>query len=59
MKKRIQDKLQSWKAKTLNNVGKEVLIKVVVTTILTYAMSILKLPTTWCSKINSLVEDFW
>lgn len=55
----IQDKLQSWKFKALNNVGKEVLIKVVVIAIPTYAMSILKLPTPWYSDTNAFIADFW
>lgn len=59
LKDRIKDKLNGWRTKTLNQAGKEVLIKSVITAIPSYVMSIFKLPKTWCSKINALIADFW
>lgn len=47
LKERIQNKIQGWRAKLLNNAGNEVLIKAIITTIPTYAMSVFKLPNTW------------
>lgn len=35
------------------------LIKFVITAILTYMMSIFKLPKIWCKEINALITGFW
>lgn len=44
IRERICAKLQGWKENLLNQAGKEVLIKVVIQTIPTYAMSIVRFP---------------
>lgn len=59
LKKRIRDKLHSWRNHLLNNAGKEVLIKSVITLIPTYVMNVLKLPNTWCKEVNSMIAQFW
>lgn len=41
----------------LNQSGKRVLIEVAITAIPTYAMSVFYLPKTWCSEINSMIEN--
>lgn len=46
LKERISDKIQGWRNRLLNNVGKEVLIKAVITAIPSYAMSVFKFPAT-------------
>lgn len=56
---RIQGKLHGWRSKTLNHVGKKVLIKSVIITIPTYAMSVFSLPQTWCYERNAMIADFW
>lgn len=43
----------------LNNAGKEVLIKSVITLIPTYAMHVFRLILTWCSEINAMIARFW
>lgn len=43
----------------MNQAGKEVLIKTVITTIPAYVMSIFHLPKPWCSEINSPIAFFW
>lgn len=59
LKDRISSKITSWRNKMLNNAGKDVLIKSVVTTLPTYVMSVFKLPISWCDEINSMVAKFW
>lgn len=59
IKDRIAGKMEGWKESLLNQAGKEVLIKSVIQTIPTYAMSIVKFPKTFCSKLNSEVARFW
>lgn len=44
---------------TLNHIGKEVLIKLVIIAIPTYAMSGFNLPKMWCSEINARIADFF
>lgn len=50
LKERIQDQIQWWRNRLLNNVDKEVLIKAVVTSVSIYAMSVFQLLTTWCTR---------
>lgn len=59
LKDRIVHKLQGRRAKLLNNTWKEVLIKAVISAILSYAMSSFKLPKTWCSQMNGVTTHFW
>lgn len=46
LKNKIWDKLAEWRPKTLNQTEKDVLIKVVITVIPMYVMSVLQLPKT-------------
>lgn len=55
VKERIQDKIQSWRNRLLNNADKELLIKYVVTMLPTYVMIMFKLLATWCEEFNSMV----
>lgn len=59
LKEGIKDKMQRWRNHILNNAGKELLIKLVVTALPTYVMSVFKLPTIWCEEINSMIAKFW
>jgi hypothetical protein len=56
---RVKKKLDEWKEKFLSQVGKEILIKVIVQAIPTYSMSVFQLPTTLCKSLNSLMSRFW
>lgn len=56
-KERIWSKIMGWRNKLLNNVGKEVLIKAVITSIPTYAMNFFRLPSTWCAEINAMTKS--
>lgn len=59
LKERIWDKLHSWRNHLLNQAGKEVLIKSVVTALPTYVMSAFKLLTSRCNEVNSMIARFW
>lgn len=56
---RVLAKLEGWKGNLLNQASKEILIKVVVQTIPSYVMSILKLPKTFSNSFTSAIAKFW
>ncbi|KAL0431044.1 UNVERIFIED_CONTAM: hypothetical protein Sradi_0730400 [Sesamum radiatum] len=56
---RIWHKVSSWTEKQLSQAGKEVLIKAVVQTILTYSRSIFRLPEGLVREIESMIAKFW
>ena len=51
--------MQGCKEKLLSQVGKEVMIKVVIQSILAYFMSVFKLPTGLCKDIEAMIRRFW
>ena len=55
----VWGKLHAWKEKLLFQAGKEVLLKVVVQAILTFAMSCFRLPVGLCQDIEMLAGRFW
>lgn len=59
----LQDKLwkkiKGWKKKILSQAGKEVLIKSIAQPIPNYIMSCFKLPISYCSKMETLINKFW
>lgn len=59
IKDRIEMKLEGWKECLPNQAGKEVLIKVVLQAIPTFAMSMVKFPKNFCAKICYSVARFW
>ncbi|XP_025662107.1 uncharacterized mitochondrial protein AtMg00310-like [Arachis hypogaea] len=59
IQEKILDKMQGWKEKLLNQVGKEVLIKAVIQAIPVYAMNIIKFPKSFSKKIESAIARFW
>ena len=58
IKEKIWRKLQSWEGKLLSQVGREVLIKVVIQAIPTFAMRCFKLPVGLCHDIEALMKKF-
>lgn len=48
-----------WKMKTINQAGKETLIKSVVQGIPTYAMACFLLPKSTLNKFNSMIRNYW
>jgi hypothetical protein len=59
IKERIWKRINGWKERFLSHAGKEILIKTVIQAILTYTMSVFRLPKRLCREINSLMRRFW
>ena len=59
IKDRVWGKLQGWKEKILSQVGKEVLLNVMVQVIPTFAMSFFRLLIGLCQYIEMLIRKFW
>jgi hypothetical protein len=55
----IQTKMEGWRAKTLSQASRGVLIKVVAAAIPSYAMSTFLLPKILCRKLDQLFKNFW
>ena len=51
--------MQGWKEKLLSQASKEVMIKVVVQSILTYSMSVFRLPIGLLKDIEAMIWKFW
>lgn len=59
LKERIWARMQWWKEKLLSQAEKEVMIKVVVQSILTYSMSVLKILVKLCKGIEAMIRKLW
>ena len=59
IKERVWAKLQGWKEKLLSQAGREVLLKVVVQAIPTFAINCFKLPVGLCKEIETQIRKFW
>ena len=59
LKERVWSKLQGWKEKLLSQASREILLKVVVQAIPTFAMSCFKLPGGLCDEIEALIRKFF
>lgn len=59
LRERVMTKIEGWKGNLLNQAGKEVLIKVVLQAIPSYAMSIVKFPKRFCNSICTKIAQFW
>lgn len=56
---RIRQRSQSWTSRFLSGAGKMVLLKAVLASMPTYAMSCFKLPVSLCKQIQSALTRFW
>lgn len=56
---RVGKEFQTWKEKSLSQGGKEIILKVVALSILTFAMSYFKLPDNFCAELKSLMAQLW
>ncbi|XP_060962040.1 uncharacterized protein LOC133032190 [Cannabis sativa] len=59
IKERIWKLLHAWTDKIFSVGGKEVLLKAVIQSIPTYAMSCFKLPVKFCREIESMMSNYW
>lgn len=59
LKDKIWNKMSGWKNIYLSNAGKQILLKAVITVILTYAMALFKLSKTWCGEMMAMMTRFW
>jgi len=59
IKDRVWQKINSWSSKCLSKARKEVMIKSVLQSILSYIMSIFLLPSTLIDSIEKMLNAFW
>lgn len=59
LKNKIINRLNSWNGKFLSRAGKEVLLKSVIQSLPTYAMSVFLLPLETCQEIKKIMANFW
>lgn len=59
IKERVWRKLQGWKGKLLSQTSREILIKVVIQAIPTFAIGCFTLPLGLCHRIEALIKMFW
>lgn len=56
---KVLSKINGWRAKTLSQAGRTVLIKAIASAIPTYAMSTFVLPTSICKALDRNFKNFW
>jgi hypothetical protein len=54
----IQGKMEGWRAKTLSQAGRLVLIKAIVAAVPSYAMSTFLLPKGFCRRLDQTFKNF-
>uniref|UniRef100_A0A803QIS8 Reverse transcriptase domain-containing protein n=1 Tax=Cannabis sativa TaxID=3483 RepID=A0A803QIS8_CANSA len=59
LKDRIWSYLSKWNGKFLSKGGKEILLKAVIQAIPSYAMSVFKLPDSFCNFVEKEMANFW
>jgi hypothetical protein len=55
----VQGKIKGWRSKTLSQAGKSVLLKVVASSIPSYAMSFFLFPDILCHRLDNAFRNFW
>ncbi|KAG7584818.1 Ribonuclease H domain [Arabidopsis thaliana x Arabidopsis arenosa] len=56
---KIRQRAHSWSSRFLSGAGKQVLLKAVLQSMPSYAMSCFKLPSSLCKQIHSVLTRFW
>ncbi|XP_060959224.1 uncharacterized protein LOC115699974 [Cannabis sativa] len=59
LKDKMRKKIQSWEGRFLSKAGKELLIKTVAQSLLSYAMNVFLLPIETCQEMEQLMYKFW
>lgn len=59
LKERMMNKIESWRHKHFSKGGKEILIKVVLHVIPTFAMGCFRIPTSLCRELEMICARFW
>uniref|UniRef100_A0A803P8Z3 RNase H type-1 domain-containing protein n=1 Tax=Cannabis sativa TaxID=3483 RepID=A0A803P8Z3_CANSA len=59
IKEKIWKLMNTWNEKIFSAGGREVLLKAVVQSIPTYAMSCFRLPVYFCNQVESMMSNFW
>ena len=58
LQERVSKRVIGWKEKNISKAGREVLIKSMAQAILTYSMSIFKIPRVVCDGMNSILARY-
>jgi hypothetical protein len=56
---KVSGKIEGWRAKTLSQAGRTILIKSVATSIPSYAMSSFLMPMSFSSSLDRMFKNFW
>ncbi|XP_019163544.1 PREDICTED: uncharacterized protein LOC109159890 [Ipomoea nil] len=56
---KVLQRLNAWNKKVLSRAGKEILLKTVAQALPTYTMSMYLLPSTFCERLERLMNKFW
>ncbi|KAM6582886.1 hypothetical protein CsatB_009888 [Cannabis sativa] len=59
LKNKVMNRINSWSGKLLSGAGKEILLKTVIQSLPTYAMSVFLIPLGTCNEIEKLMARFW
>uniref|UniRef100_A0A803PBV4 Reverse transcriptase domain-containing protein n=1 Tax=Cannabis sativa TaxID=3483 RepID=A0A803PBV4_CANSA len=59
LKEKVKNRINSWDGKLLSRVGKEILLKTIVQSLPTYAMSVFLLPLKTCDELQKMMAKYW
>uniref|UniRef100_A0A803QIZ4 Reverse transcriptase domain-containing protein n=1 Tax=Cannabis sativa TaxID=3483 RepID=A0A803QIZ4_CANSA len=59
LKNKVMARMNTWEGKFLSRAGKEILLKTVIQSLPTYAMSVFLIPIGICEEIEKLMASFW